>query len=434
MNHSNVDCQLIYGDGGETGPEDLWKFHSIALFPFMLGLSPENVSLFLYRGFVGLSDDDAALELLRNPRIIGEMKQSLLPDGYNDYFMLVYKKARGIDGRTLAELDRSAMRIISGRGFFDFENGGFIRCGKEKFYFRELRKSCATTLNILDICNSPHAVAVFNDTYPSGDPSGFKWKRVFRNPDAINIPLACDRSPSTWAFRIGYEEQPGDDNDTDHWIRMSPPIGDAVTSCVLLAIKSLCESNFQGPTLGKLFVSHYSSLRTGYLAAGICTPKGFADLRLLETLIRENTIKIDLSKYDCEFFQRQGKWFLTHERVTVLGDSDGELANVIIDHVVRFVKQWHEEHPDSLRNVNEQSRYAWNTLLKTLGQCRHQLKSLELDYTDDSRQKLVLSDEGILFEAFAISCCEMGTCVQQVLTYIETGRFTSEDASDEFSD
>ena len=423
MSGSKIDCQLIFSDGGETGPEDVWKFHSIALFPFMLGLPPDDVSLFLYPGFVGIANN----ELLRDPPAIGEMKQGLLPRGYVDYFMSVYENARGIDGRAIAQLDCSTFRIISGHGFFDYQHGGFIRCGKEKYSFGELGKSCATALNILDICNSPHAVACFNETYPTGDPAKFKWKHVFRNPQEIHTPVVCDKSPSTWAFRVGYEDQAQDDNDTDHWIQMSVPIGDAVTSCVILAIKSLAESHFQGPALDKLFVSHYSSLRTGYLAAGSYSPKGFADLRLLEALLKKNTIKMDLRKCDCKLFRRHDKWFLTHERITVLGDSDGELAKVIINHVVRSVKEWHEGHPDSLQNNSEKSSYAWNMLLKILGpQFRGQLKSVELDYADDSHQALVVSDDGILFEAFALTCGDMDACVQQVNTYIETGRFDTE--------
>lgn len=389
----------------------------------MLGVPPDHVSLLLYSGFVGITNK----ELLREPPAISETKECLFPRGYNDYFVSVYENARGIDAQAIAELDRSTFRVISGHGFFDFQHGGFIRCGKETFSFRELKESCATALNILDISNSPHAVACFNDKYPTGQPSKFKWKHVFRNPQELHTPIVCDKSPSTWAFRVGYEGQAHDDGDTNHWIHMSAPVGDAVTSCVIMAIKSLAESNFEGPSLDELFVSHYSLLRTGYLAFGSYTPKGFADLRLLQVLIKKSIIKMDLSKCECEFFRRYDKWFLTHERATVLGDADGDLAKVIIDHVVRFVKEWHEGHPDSLQNISEKSTYSWNILLKTLGRrFRGQLKSFELDYADDTNRKLVVSDDGILFEAFALSCGEMDACVQQVNRYLETGRFDSE--------
>ena len=420
----DVYCQLIYSDGGETGSEDFWKFHTIALCPFVLGIPPGKVSLILYRGFLGLADNDVDAGLLRRrPPVIGEMSEGWLPHGYHEYFMLVYKEAKSID--EIAELDQKnahTLRIISGRGFFDFQHGGFIRCGKEKVTFEELGKSSASVLNILDIRNSPHAVACFNKTYPTTDPSTFKWKRVFRDLQKIGVKIACDKSPMTWPFRIGYEDQPDDDNDTDHWISMSAPIGDAVTSCVLSAVRSFAEAMYQGPSLDELFYSHYSSLRTGYLEAGTYTPKGFSDLKVLEQLIKDSAPSLDLAKFDCEMFRRRGKWFLTHERVTVLGDSDDGLAKLVIDHVVKAVKNWHEEHPNSFTEIAD-SRAAWNTLLKTLGQFRTRIKSLEFDYADDRRQALVLSDDGIVFEAFAVSCGVMRDCLQQVQNWLATGQF-----------
>ena len=60
----------------------------------------------------------------------------------------------------------------------------------------------------------------------------------------------------------------------------------------------------------------------------------------------------------------------------MLGDSDEDFAKVVIGRVVKTVKQWHEQHPDSLGEI-EDSPVAWNMLLKTLGKFRAPFKSLD---------------------------------------------------------
>ena len=48
----DLTFDLIYSDGGEKGPEDMWKFYLIALAPFALGFLPARVRLFLGNNFL----------------------------------------------------------------------------------------------------------------------------------------------------------------------------------------------------------------------------------------------------------------------------------------------------------------------------------------------------------------------------------------------
>lgn len=87
--------------------------------------------------------------------------------------------------------------------------GGLV-CGK-KVAFGGLGPN-ASSLTVLDICNSHYAVACIGGTFPTGNPKTFKRKKYFET-SKFDIPVICDINDSTWAFRIGFHDQ--DENDDE---------------------------------------------------------------------------------------------------------------------------------------------------------------------------------------------------------------------------
>eukprot|EP00543_Licmophora_paradoxa_P008182 CAMPEP_0202456810 /NCGR_PEP_ID=MMETSP1360-20130828/13980_1 /ASSEMBLY_ACC=CAM_ASM_000848 /TAXON_ID=515479 /ORGANISM="Licmophora paradoxa, Strain CCMP2313" /LENGTH=425 /DNA_ID=CAMNT_0049076729 /DNA_START=35 /DNA_END=1312 /DNA_ORIENTATION=+ len=394
-------CQLIYSDGGETGLENLWTVFTIALAPYVLGLPPANVTLYLDESLVALSPDTREMvEKIPVPSGV-----DWLPVGYKEYFWQIHCNA--LDVKKVAEASPPQFRIIAGHGFHDF-NGGHIRCGVDSIPFNKLGSN-ATVLTILDICNSPHAASVLSGTYPQDDPKTFKWKRAFRDPNML-IPIVCDMSATTWAFRIGFHEQNNADNDVRNWTKMTGPIGDAVTCSLLAAIQSFTESNAEGgPNLDKLFEEKYGELKIGYLGeAGIKPRRSFSKLSQLQSLIEIGTISVNQAALNCELFRRSDKWFLTTERAVEVLPDDTKLADCLIDYIVNSIKTWHEKNPDSLDEI-EESRLAWKKVLKMLGPHRQRLQSKELEFITgrQNEQLVVASDDGIQLEAFAVSCKDL---------------------------
>ena len=154
-------------------------------------------------------------------------------------------------------------------------------------------------------------------------------------------------------------------------------------------------------------------------------------MKALEQLIKEHTVSLDVSKFHCELFHRQVKWY--RESFTVLGESDGELATAVVDCVVNCIKDWHEKHPRAWE-VNAdipESRNAWNALLKTLGRFHaHKLRHVELEYYDNDnriRRAPIGSDEGLLLETFAVSSGDLPACLLKINAYIATSDFDTTD-------
>lgn len=265
---------LIFSDGGETGQEHFWKFYTVALTPFALKFPPAQVTLFLTASLVGL---DPSLRPLVEKLPVSDSHQ-WIPTGYKEYFWAVYNNAVSID-QFLTEDEETGLpslvlpndlecdfRFVSGHGFNDFRVGGQLRFSHTPLFFENLG-ALPNVLTILDVSASPQAFSVLSGDYPRGDPKQFNWKKAFKDPSTL-IPVVCDRVNSTWAFRVGYEDQPDDDSDEDPFARMTGPIGDSVACCLLLAIQSLVEDNFEGYSLDDRFKGAYKTLRTGFLPPG----------------------------------------------------------------------------------------------------------------------------------------------------------------------
>ena len=52
----DVSVQLIHSNGPDKGNEDLWKFHAMALSPFVHGILTCQLNSFLHEAFLNLSD------------------------------------------------------------------------------------------------------------------------------------------------------------------------------------------------------------------------------------------------------------------------------------------------------------------------------------------------------------------------------------------
>lgn len=276
----------------------------------------------------------------------------------------------------------------------DYRNGGHIRSESNSIPFSSFEPG--SILTIMDICNSPNAAAIFSGTYPA-DPKAFKWKKVFKDPTLL-VPVACDKTPSTWGFRVGFQDQDENDSAKSSWSRMSVAFGDAVSCSVIYAAKLWVDRGSTG-TMDDYFQQVYNMLRKGYLISGTNTPRGgYSTLTPLQTLIENGSLRVNQAAFDCLLFQRVGKWFLAHERNVRLNDSDADLAHCLEMYVVNEVSTWHQQHPDSMDEFDE-SRKAWSQLLQILGPFRHQLQSIELVEQATSSEVVVkTTDDGLLFE------------------------------------
>lgn len=384
---SAMKVHIIYSDGGEIAPEHLWKFYSVALIPFTLGIPAGDTTLFLNDCFVGLDED---LRLVVEDIPASEGLQSLMPRGYKAYFWSVYRNAVGMN-RFLTSHDNYDLPVsklptdveydllyINGHVFAEFEKGAQLRFTSTPLSFPDIG-SLPKLLTVLDVCQSPTAMAIFSNTYPE-DPTKFKWKAAFKNPERL-VPVVCDKCTATWAFRVGYDGQPPDDSDESHLTQMTAPYGDSVACSMLLAIKSFVNENFEGFSLDSRFAATYRRLRTGFLPLGTNTPQPYSNMGPPQGMIVSGELSVNMAAFNCHLFQKHDLWFATAERATVLAKSDEKLAKELMAFVVEQVKTWHEANPESMTE-KEGSRKAWEVLRKTLGPFRTLLKSVELSHCD----------------------------------------------------
>lgn len=64
------------------------------------------------------------------------------------------------------------------------------------------------------------------------------WKQVIENPGQIHAPLSATNL-HRHGHNVGWEGQP---SDTDRWLQVTTPVGNATTSSLIPAMKSLAES------------------------------------------------------------------------------------------------------------------------------------------------------------------------------------------------
>lgn len=416
--------QLIFSDGGETAEEHLWKLYPVAMLPFAWGLDPKQVFLFV---------NPALLQHLSDPVKRGGVYRFPLgdrwyPAAYSDYFWSILEHAVGVDAlATTDENDRPTLkfpddgqvfdfRFISGHGFNDFQFGGQLRFTKMALHFENLGP-LPRVLTILDVGASPQAAAVFSGNYPRGDPRAFNWKKAFTNPTNPIVPLVCDKSNSTWAFRVGYEGQP-DDDCNENYIGMTAPFGGAVSFCLLLALKTFVDDGYAEPSLNLRFEKAYKALKTGFLRPGTNSPKPYADLDGLQEFFVNNKLSLNMEVFDCQTFQLSHKWYLTQERAIELGEADAELAEALMAYVIKEVQTWHNNNPDSM-SEKPNSRLAWGELVKTFGPFDQRLKSVEMNLGDDNT--VITMEDGVLFELWAIACPELDELLSRVHAWKSSG-------------
>lgn len=107
-------------------------------------------------------------------------------------------------------------------------------------------------------------------------------------------------------------------------------------------------------------------------------------------------------------FIRQIKWYLTMEIPLALLIGDDHMANHVIDYLIDRIVRWHENRWQLFRDVDTlkeapKSRASWNELLYTIGPFRSRLRGIDLEF-DEKSNTVVLSDDGIPFETWAVSC------------------------------
>ncbi|KAL3939444.1 MAG: hypothetical protein SGARI_001369 [Bacillariaceae sp.] len=338
-----------------------------------------------------------------------------MSQGYKDYFWSVYCNAVGMN-RFLTnheEYDRPIFKLppdvqydllyITGHGFSEFEKGAQLRFTNTPLSFPDIG-SLPKLLTVLDVSQSPTAVAIFSKTYPE-DPKQFEWKAAFRDPGRL-VPVVCDKCTGTWAFRVGYDGQPPDDSDESHLTQMTAPYGDSVACSMLLAIKSFVDDNFEGDSLDNRFAAAYRKL----------------------PMIASGELSVNMAAFNCHLFRKHDLWFVTAERATVLAKSDDKLAKKLIAFVVEQVMTWHGANPGSMTE-KVGSRKAWEVLMKTLGPFRELLRSIELSRGKD--MKISENEDGLQFEIWAMGCPELTKIVQRVHVWISTGSLNSDVSDDE---
>jgi hypothetical protein len=423
-----VSVQLIFSDGGGStvGAENVWQFYTIALLPFLLGVPPTQVTLFLAKGYMACTDEDLDGAARTCRTVLGVGTFEFFPAGYLDYLMHIHKAARDI--RSLLSPSPCSLRLITGHGFSDF-SGGHIKCGKTTMYFKDMQIANATVLSILDICSSAYAVAWIEGVYPRDKPRKFNSsfrKNMFRDGAA---PIACEVSNATWAFRVGGFASHVQSKE-DGFANLSVPFGDAVASSILLAIKTFLEQDRQGK-LDEIFVDIYENrMKTNYLPDETSRPEAHAMLKHLQTLVVEGVLPVKLETFDCEFFRRCDSWYLTGERAnTTLVEDQQDMAAQLIDLITNDIKEWHKEHPGSTQTFPA-SEKAWRTLVQCLGPYGHRLKAIALDWNEEDGN-MEVADDGIELEAWAVSSSNLPLLLKQVQWTIATGSSTDPDLEDE---
>jgi hypothetical protein len=96
-----VAVQLIFSDGGggAVGAENVWQFCTIVLLPFLLGVPPTQVTLFLAKGYLACTDEDldGTDGTARTcPTVLGVGTFEFFPAGYLDYLKHVHRPPKAL--------------------------------------------------------------------------------------------------------------------------------------------------------------------------------------------------------------------------------------------------------------------------------------------------------------------------------------------------
>ena len=200
---------LIFCEGqGIVKIEDRYQVYGIALFPFVLGVPPDRVDFTVNPTLI--QEPDLLEESANEAAFRRQNDSKWFPNGYHEYFKAVCLQASGVD--RIWEIDRCDIRIVTGHGLPSKKCGRLVCEGKDVL-FQEFGQGQASMLTILDVSNSPFAVAALAGHYRNEDPSSAqleprkRWTRRLKQrfefvDSCTEATFACDNMDFTYAFRF----------------------------------------------------------------------------------------------------------------------------------------------------------------------------------------------------------------------------------------
>jgi hypothetical protein len=190
-----VSVQIIIADGGGRQYAELLRgVYAVPLTPFLLGVPPENILLFLTEGLINFPND-ALLGVKTSLMICFEGQVDFFPRGYHDYFFAVYQNAQTIDA--LFELPPPHIRIFAGHSIGNFEGGGHFIAGRETIKYSRFQGIVASQLTVFDTSNAAHAAASMTGEFPE-NPRSFNSSKKRSVLKQTSMPLV---------FSLGYPGQ-----------------------------------------------------------------------------------------------------------------------------------------------------------------------------------------------------------------------------------
>lgn len=415
----DILVHLIFSDGnGLGGDDERYQIYSIALFPFALGIPPENVYFTVDPRLV---EAPGLIKLVADasPKAAGSASYSgdYFPESYFEYFETICKKASGFEA--LKTIPACSFRIVSGHGL-PFNKTGRLVCGKWNIPFYDMG-AAASILTILDVCNSQFAVAALSGHYDENKNRRLRNReRYVTQSEAL---FACDNMDYTYAFRVG-------DNDNfstpaQDFEHLSRAIGDAVICSVLMAAYRFLNSD-QTVSLDDLFATQFNLIHANFLdGEQVRSPE--SRLHRIQAMLVDGTLSLNEEAFRCKIFQYPNQWYFTTERMPNNAIS-GDLKQNIVDYVVASVQLWHTANPGlcNHKNILPASQLAWRHLEGMLG---HTLKSVRLD---DAGGAVHRDNDGTLFVQWAETCKDLPQILRHVLNLMASGSF--DDSDEEPSD
>ena len=414
-----IVVHLIFSDGsGLGGDDERYQIYSIALFPFALGIPPENVYFTIDPRLV---EAPGLIKKIANssPKAASSVDYSggYFPDSYFDYFQSICRRAAGADA--MQSIPECTFRIVSGHGL-PFNKTGRLVCGKQSIAFYDMGVA-ASVLTILDVCNSQFAVAALSGHYAENKNRRLRHRKNYvAESEAL---FACDNMDFTYAFRVG-------DNDNfatpaQDYEYLSRPIGDAVICAVLMAAYRFVNSD-KTVGLDDLFAQQFNAIHSNFVV-GENERSPESRLHRLQAMFEDGTLSLNDEAFQCKIFRYPNQWYFTTERMPSSTVS-GDLNRKIVDYVVASVQLWHTANPGLCndQNVLPESQLAWRHLVGMLG---HPLRSIRLDDTGGVVRR---SEDGTLFVQWAETCKDLPQILRHVLNLMASGSFddSNEDSSD----
>jgi hypothetical protein len=419
-----VSVQIIIADGGGRQYAELLRgVYAVPLTPFLLGVPPENVLLFLTEGLINFPND-ALLGVKTSLMVCFEGQVEFFPRGYHDYFFAVYQNAQTIDAPF--ELPPPHIRIFSGHSIGNFEGGHFI-AGRETIKYSRFQGIVASLLTVFDTCNAAHAVASMTGEFPK-NPKSFNSSKKRRVLKQTPIPLVCEDNAVMYAFSLGYPGQHLNPQANGGLKNMTWSFGDSALCSLLLASKAYVENNMAG-SMDEFYKEAYESVDLSLLDVPGYTPKAISKLHHIQDLISSGALVVDVDSMNtCELFIRREEWFLTTARINALSPGQDEVAQQLISYVIGTVAGWHKANPDSIATLPESTK-AFGEMIEALGPFGSSLRMVCLDWNEE-KGTLVESPEGVEFESWAVSCGVLLNCLYKIKHVIRTGEFDESDVSD----